>query len=520
MTISRRDLLGASVLAATGLALSSPPVAWAAAGPSARQWSELRRSVSGRLLLPRDPSFATQRLIWNSNYDYIQPRALLEAASVADIQQAIAFCRDTGVRPIPRSGGHSFQGFSTGRGLVIDVSALNGIRMSADRSRVRIGAGATLIDIYRRLFDEARMTIVGGTCPLVGIAGLAHGGGIGPFVREYGLTLDRMLGAEIVTADGRRRRIDARHDPDLFWAIRGGGGGNFGIVTSFDLAPVPADMTMETFSLVFPWAAAERVMAAFQVWPDALPRSAYPRLVLDTTPAAPGAQPSISVGLWHRGPSDRARRVIADFIAEVGVAPTSQTTLAQSFFEAEYDANCQGLSAAECAPITQPPGQLPRYGVSTYSEISARPWPRAAITVLLEEMERWQGDPVLQPQGVPTSLQGGKVGIEPISGAVHRTPATATAFPHRDGWLVYQFQARVRPGAPADVVDAGKQWVNGLYARLTPWRTGAEYSNYGNRALTGWAQAYYGENLARLRSVKAQVDPGSLFRFEQGIRPS
>ena len=516
MTISRRGFLGS--IGALGLA-SGLPASGAGASQSIGNWRDLARSVRGRLVFPTSPDYLVQRLIWNSNYDYVYPSAVLQVADIADVQTALAFCRDTGVRPIPRSGGHSFQGFSTGRGLVIDISQLRTIRLSPKRDRVRIGAGAQLIDIYRRLFDEARMTIVAGTCPLVGIAGITQGGGVGPFIREYGLTLDRLLGAEIITADGQRRYVNDRQDPDLFWAIRGGGGGNFGIVTSFDFAPVPADMPMATFSLGFPWQAAERVMEAFQEWPHALPDSAYPRLVLDTTRPASGAQPAITVGLWHRGSLTRANAVMREFIAEVGVAPLSQTQLRQNFFEAEFDENCQGLTWQECAPNTNPPGQVPRYGVTTFSEISRRPWPRSAITVLLEEMERWQSDPFLQPEGVSPTLQGGKVGIEPLSGAVHRTPSTATAFPHRDGWLIYQFQARVPPGAPADLIDAGKVWIDNLSSRLKPWLTGAQYSNYGNRGLSGWADAYYGQNLPRLRQVKTMVDPESLFHFEQSVRP-
>jgi FAD/FMN-containing dehydrogenase len=127
---------------------------------------------------------------------------------------------------------------------------------------------------------------------------------------------------------------------------------------------------------------------------------------------------------------------------------------------------------------------------------------------------------VLQPDGLPATLQAGRVHIEPISGAANSVAPTATAFPHRDGWLAYQFQARVRPGAPRETVDAGQEWVTDLFTRLTPWRTGWQYSNFGNRAFDDWARAYYGENLGRLRRVKAQVDPGNLFRFQQSIRPA
>jgi FAD/FMN-containing dehydrogenase len=139
--------------------------------------------------------------------------------------------------------------------------------------------------------------------------------------------------------------------------------------------------------------------------------------------------------------------------------------------------------------------------------------------VLLQEIERWQRDVVLQPEGVSAGSQAGKVIIEPIDGAVHEVSPSATAFPHRDGLFVYQFQARTRKGAPAETIEAAQTWLDNLYDDLTPWRTGDEYSNYGNRRLNDWEQAYFGGNAARLRHVKTQVDPRNLFRFEQSVRP-
>ncbi len=519
--VSRRGVLLGGSLGTLGLMaggaklpLGSNP---AYAATSRGDWTALGRSLSGRLLLPDDPAYATARLPWNTIYDWVAPQAIIQPRTTADVQTAVTFCRDTGIKPTPRSGGHSFQGFSTGTGLLIDLSAMNRVTLNRARTKARIGAGALLIDIYRELFTKGRMAINGGTCPLVGISGLTQGGGVGPFSREYGLTLDRLVGATVVTADGKALRASEAENPDLFWALRGGGGGNFGVVTSFDFVPVPVDMVLNSFVLEFEWRHALRVLEAFQSWPDVLPASAHPNLVLVTSTQAPGAQPTVTVSLWYRGSRRKANEVIDDFIREVGAAPVSRTMLRQNFFEAEFDEYCQGFTSAQCAPVTKPGGLLPRVGLSTYSDISTAPWPSAANEVMLDELERWQRDAVLQPEGVNFNLQAGKLIIEPLSGAVHDTPADATAFPHRDGWLIYQFQSRVAPGAPADVVAAGQEWVDRLYARLAPWRTGAEYSNYGNRQLKRWGAAYYGANFPRLRAVKERYDPTNLFHFEQSI---
>jgi FAD/FMN-containing dehydrogenase len=127
--------------------------------------------------MPGDPADTTARLPWNTNYDDVYPQAVLQAADATDVQRAVDFCRDTGVRPIPRSGGHSFQGFSTGTGLIIDLAGMRQVQMNAARTRARIGAGANLLHVYEALFSQGRMAIAGGTCPTVGISGLTQGGG-------------------------------------------------------------------------------------------------------------------------------------------------------------------------------------------------------------------------------------------------------------------------------------------------------------------------------------------------------
>jgi FAD/FMN-containing dehydrogenase len=523
--ITRHRLLVRAGVAVAGAVLASrvTGMPWlgerAEAAASAGDWADLARSVSGKLLRPDDAAYAVERLPWNALYDRAYPQAVLQVATVADVRRGIDFCRDTGVRPIPRSGGHSFQGFSTGTGLVLDLSRLDQVTMTADRTRARVGAGANLLHIYDKL-APGRMAIAGGTCPTVGIAGLTQGGGIGPFTRQYGLTLDRLMGAEIVTADGKRRYLSRDHEADLFWAIRGGGGGSFGVVTAFDFAPVPVGMENVAISLTFPWGRVDRVLEAYQQWVPTVPLYAHPGVILRATASGPGSTPAVVVSLWHRGPRARADALVRAFIAEAGVRPTSREDHAGSFFEAEYREFCDGLRREQCARDTHPPGVLPRLGLSTYSEITREPWPAAAIDVMTGRIERWQRSRVLMPPGADPALQVGKVLIEPVDGAVHRVASDATAWPHRDGFLCMQYQARVPQGASQQLVNAAQEWLEGLHAGLSRWRTGAEYSNYGNRNLRAWGTAYYGGNLARLRRIKARRDPHNLFRFAQSIRPA
>ena len=523
--ITRRQLLrragavGAGLMGAGVITRLPWDTAQAAGAATAADYADLAAQLTGSLVLPSDPSYATARLAWNTIYDNRYPQAVVKATTPHDVQVAVNFARDLGLHPIARSGGHSFQGYSTGSGLVIDVAGLHEVTMNAGRTHARIGAGTNLLRVYGVLAQRG-MAIPGGSCPTVGISGLTQGGGIGPFTRQYGLTLDRLIGAQMVSADGRLLRLNARENADLFWAIRGGGGGNFGVVTAFEFAPIPANETNTSVSLTFPWRHAERVMLAFQQWVPTVPLNAHPGMVVRTTTAAPGAQPEIEVSRWHRGRRAECTGLVNEFIREVGVRPTARTADQGRFFAVEFDEYCAGLTSDQCAMADRDPGgAIPRVGLATYSEITRRPWPAAGVAAVLDQIERHQRSPVLQPPGVSNGLQAGKVIIEPVNGVAGRVSPTATAFPHRGCFLTMQYQARVPQGASPDLVAASQEWLDALYARLAPWRTGQEYSNYGNRRLKGWANAYYGQNLPRLRTIKARRDPRNLFRFAQSIPP-
>ena len=276
-------MAGASVFAAcaTPPTSASPtptaaPIETASPSPTATltgrvpDWSALARTLKGELIRPSDPTYDARRVLYNTRFDAIRPDAIARCVSVDDVRECVAFAAFTGVPLALRSGGHSYGGWSTGRGLVIDTGPLNAIDVRADR--VVVGPGARLIDIYAET-ARAGAGITGGSCATVGIAGLALGGGIGVMSRVWGLTCDDLLAAEIVTADANILTCDGQREPDLFWALRGGGGGSFGVVTSLMLRTHPASALALGF-LSWPWSAAKEVIAAWQEWmrlaPDAL----------------------------------------------------------------------------------------------------------------------------------------------------------------------------------------------------------------------------------------------------------
>ena len=265
-----RVALGASTLPLVAACTQSPPapspthalptvtpptgsLSPSVAGPvTPAEWQSFTQSQTGPVLRPGQSGYVTAKQLFQPRFDSAHPQAVVECASVADVQRAIAFARAHAIPIAPRSGGHSYAGYSTGPGMVIDVGKLSRITVNRAHGTVTVGAGARLIDIYSAV-AAAGVAIPGGTCPTVGIAGLALGGGQGVVGRKLGLTCDAMTSVQVVMADGKVLNCDAHHNPDLFWACRGGGGGNFGIVTSFTFATHPLT-SLVTFTLDWPWA--------------------------------------------------------------------------------------------------------------------------------------------------------------------------------------------------------------------------------------------------------------------------
>ena len=224
-----------------------------ASGVSKRALRELRSAVRGRVLLPRDST----RIVYNRRFEGLRPDAVVHVENTADVAAAVRWADRFDVRVVARSGGHSYAGYSsTGDGVVLDLSKLRGVRVAGGRATV--GPGAQLIDVQRALTRRG-LSVPSGSCPSVGIGGLALGGGHGLAGRRFGLTSDNLLAARVVTADGRVRHADADTNEDLFWACRGGGGGNFGIVTALTLKTHRAPGGT-WFSVSWPWSQAEEAL--------------------------------------------------------------------------------------------------------------------------------------------------------------------------------------------------------------------------------------------------------------------
>ena len=401
---------------------------------------------------------------------------------------------------MPRSGGHSYGGYSTTTGVVLDVSRLNRVRVAGGRAVV--GAGAVLVDVYAALAAHGLM-IPAGTGPSVGVAGLALGGGHGYAVRKLGLACDALEGLTIVTAAGDVLRCDARRHPDLFWACRGGGGGNFGVVTSFTFRATPVG-ELATYVLEWPWEQAREVAAAWQAFAPGAPDE----LSLDLNLTATETKTHVTSAGQYLGSAADLQAVLAPLLA-VGT-PSHIEVKSRTFLEAVlHFAGCDRVGVARCRRRDKSPqGTVQREAWKAKSDYVKRPLPAAAIDTMVRALEARVADLAL---GRATIL------LDAYGGAVGRVPTSATAFVHRDALFSAQYLA-YWPAHDAARAARNLDWMRGFYASLRPYVSGEAYVNYIDPELRDWARAYYGSNYARLRRVKHRYDPKNFFRFRQSIR--
>lgn len=499
--LTRHELLergGRLALAAGVLPLAGrlPEAAWSAP-PGI--YGQLARTLQGEVIVPGDASYPQARVLYNTRFDGVHPQAIVLCESLEDVQRTVRWARKHAARIVPRSGGHSYGGYSVTPGVVVDVSRLNRVTLDAEHSAA-VGAGARLIDVYDALWQHGR-TVPAGTCPTVGIAGLTLGGGIGFAARKFGLTCDNLLEATIVTAAGQAIVCNAREHGDLYWALRGGGGGNFGIVTRLVFRTHPVNH-VATFSLEWPWTDARRVVKAWQRWAPHTPDALFSVCNLN---CAGGGSPRITAAGQFFGSAAQLQALIRPLV-EAGT-PKRVSVTARTYMEAvRMWAGCSG-TVAECH--LQPQGRLGRSTFKGKSDYGSKPLSPAGIATLVRKIES-------RASAGPGS---GIVLLDSSGGAVNRVPKAATAFVHRDALFSLQYLAYWAPADPPAVAAANLAWLRGFRHAMRPFVSGFAYQNYIDPELENWKHAYYGSNFARLVSVKRRYDPGNVFHFRQSVPP-
>jgi FAD/FMN-containing dehydrogenase len=488
-SLTRRELARRGAIA--GAALAFPE--WAAEALAQAPLGQLRRAVRGPVRTPGNSS----GLLYNERYDGIRPLAVLRAADASDVQAAVRWAARNDVPIAARSGGHSYAGYASVRGgLVVDLRRLDRVTVDRGSGTATVGPGAQLIDVYRRL-ARAGATIPAGSCPSVGIGGHALGGGMGLAGRRFGLTCDNVTALRIVTADGRLLRCDADTNPDLFWACRGGGGGNFGIVTRFELR-THAVGNASWFLLSWPWASAGAALAAWQ----ALAPDTTSRLTSIFTLGTGASGPVVtSIGQYF-GSVAKLRALLRPLTAVGG----ARLSIGSSSYFALMKrwAGCATTSTHACHTTgTEPGGRLPRARFAAKSDYVAQPLSSAGRAAMIAAIERRRR----QASG------SGSLLLDSYGGAINRVASDATAFVHRDVMFGVQELAYFPPGGQA----AALAWLRSTHSALRPFTTGAGYQNYIDPTLSNWQSAYYGANYDRLVDVKRDYDPDGVFRFAQSI---
>ena len=459
--------------------------------PSPR-WQRLQAAIDGRVVPDPEPT------TFNARFHDVRPRAAVWCTSPADVAATLSFLRRHDLPFAVRSGGHCFAGSSSSPGVVLDVTPMG--LVASDGDVVTVGAGARLGAVYDRLELDDR-ALPAGTCPTVGIAGLALGGGLGVLGRRYGLTSDRMLSAQIVLADGSVVTCDEHHEEDLFWALRGAGAAGFGVVTSFVFRTVPAPHAVN-FHLAWDFDNAVDVVEAWQTWAPSGPDELAASLKVIAT-GDPTQPPSVNIyGVLQVGDSDGAD-VIEDLRDRVGAEPVWRWTKVLPF------ARTRQLWAQLPPPGTpfhdlDTPTEIHPW-LATRSEFFRRPLPADAVAAVLEVLTRDRA------AGEERELD-----FMPWGGAYNRVAADATAFVHRDEMFQLKHSSAVRPDAPARARDAALAFVRQSWETVHPWGSGGVFPAFPDRDLAKPAEAYHGSNLPRLRTIKARYDPTNVFRPSSG----
>ena len=458
---------------------------------SAGELDGLKSGVRGELCLPGAAGYEEARSIWNAMIDR-RPAAVVRAAGASDVMQTVRLAARRGLLLSVRGGGHNIAGNAVcDGGLMLDLSPMRSVRVDPVARKVRVEPGALLGDLDKetQAFGLVTPTGINST---TGVAGLALGGGFGWLSRKLGLTVDNLRSADVVTAAGELVRASASEHPDLFWAIRGGGG-NFGVVTSFELELHPLGPEVLAGLIVHPFRDAKAVLQEYRrlcaAAPDelccwAVMRKAPP---LPFLPAEVHGTEVLVLALCYAGDVTAGEKAARPFRA-----------LGQPIADVVGPHPFSGWQTAFDPLLT--PGARNYWKSHDFLELSD-----GLLDVLL---------------GAVTTLPTPEceIFVASLGGAINRVPAAATAYPHRDVAFVMNVHTRWRDAAQD---QACVEWARRLHAAAAPFATGGVYVNFmpADEAQRVPAGAY-GPNFARLAAVKAKYDPTNLFRMNQNVAPS
>lgn len=450
----------------------------------------LADGLDGAVLHPGDAGWDDAVRIWNGMVARV-PGLVVRPAGAADVVAVVRFAADRGLLLSVKGGGHNIAGTSMAPGgLTLDMSLMRDVDVDAAARLVHVGPGCILRDVDVRTQEHGLAAVLGFVSE-TGVAGLTLGGGFGYLTRRYGWTVDTLESVEIVTADGRVRTADRDHDPELFWALRGGGG-NYGVVTRFTFRLFEVGPTITGGMIVWPGARAAEVLRAYRDLTASAPRHLTAVCAVRLAPPAPflppewHGKPIVAMVLCHTG---------AEAAADLAPVRALGDPVADLVIEKPYAAQQQMLDA------TQPKG------LHYYWKTEFVPGlPDAFLDAL-----RAGGEAVTSPMSQAILFH--------LAGALNERAGDDGAVGNRDAAYVTGFAGCWAPGDPR--ADEHVAWARGSWEAIRPFSTGGNYVNFQVADDdAGRTEAAYGANLDRLRAVKARYDPGNLFRVNRNIAPT
>lgn len=449
-----------------------------------------KAQLRGQLVQPDDPDYNEVRKIWNAMIER-RPAMIVRCAGVADVMRAVDFARDNNIPLAVRGGGHNIAGNAIcDDGLVIDLSTMRSVHVDPDKRRAYVEGGATLADFDHEAQAFALATPLG-INSTTGVGGLTLGGGFGWLTRKHGLAVDNLVSAEVVNAEGKRMRASATENADLFWALRGGGG-NFGVVTSFEFQLHPVGPQVLAGLVVYPFDQARTILASYREFVHTLPDDVAIWAVLRKAPPLPFL------------PSD----VHGKDVVVLAICSTREPEEVMRMIE----------------PLRQ---VAPPYG----EHVGAMPyaaWQKAFDPLLtpgarnywkshnFKELNDGAIDAIIDYAGkLPTEQSEIFLGL--IGGQANRVPVDATAYPHRD--VMYAMNVHTRWTEPSqDALCIA--WAREFFSATAPHAAGSVYINFLTEDEGNRIEEAYGANYSRLAQLKSKYDPENLFRRNQNIKPS
>ncbi|HTU70291.1 MAG TPA: FAD-binding oxidoreductase [Candidatus Baltobacteraceae bacterium] len=446
-------------------------------------WAELARRLRGKLVLPGDRWYAAYAQPNNLRYDAILPQAIAVCSDARDVSTSILFAREYGVPLVARSGGHSYAGYSTTPGLMIDLRTMNNVAFDESTGIATLGGGARNSNVYSA-FRNRNLAITHGRCPSVGVAGLVLGGGIGFNMRAHGLTCDHLIATEIVTADGTTRAVHG--NDELFWACRGAGGGNFGINTSF------AFQTYEVGPLT-----------VFDLTWKRQPERVFERLigVLDRAPATLGSKVSAIA------PDATTPDITIQLLGQYSGTPAQlREMLAPVYAIAEPEGIVKHDSYWAAQDVLAEPGR-PAYWQERSRFFNA-PFDHNANAVVFEWLRRY-----------PRTAKSAAFKVFQTGAHVNDRGPHEMAFAHRFSSWLSSIELYWTQTTPPDALARNLAWLDAFYEAIVPLAKGGAYQNFIDPSLRDWQLAYHDGNFQRLRKIKTKYDPTNVFHFAEGIPP-